>query len=157
MWGRVTVGANNDEDGRRHTVMSPAIARLTARAAKPGVFAEVAATDNTVHQSTVLAALVKEIDYRKQRLGTFNAAIEKMESRADERYQQQQEYDQRVEERDAKEKATGKKIPGRAPTPPIRRKDQINLTDEQSRIMPTSGGASSRPTMCRLLSRWIPI
>jgi hypothetical protein len=45
--------------------------------------------------------------------------------------------------REAKEKTTGKKTGGKTPEPPVegpRPTDQINLTDEESRIMPVSGG-----------------
>jgi hypothetical protein len=53
------------------------------------------------------------------------------------------EYEDKVAAREAKEKATGKKVGGIAPKPPEegpKDKDQVNLTDEESRIMPTSGG-----------------
>src|SRR6202035_4654623 len=45
--------------------------------------------------------------------------------------------------RDAKTKATGKKPGGKPPAPPAEGPlptDQINLTDEDSRIMPVAGG-----------------
>jgi transposase len=48
-----------------------------------------------------------------------------------------------VAERAAKQDKTGKKPGGRPPEPPApgaRQSDQINLTDEESRIMPVAGG-----------------
>jgi hypothetical protein len=48
-----------------------------------------------------------------------------------------------MDKREAKEKHSGKKPGGKTPKPPTegpRPKDQVNLTDEESRIMPTSGG-----------------
>src|SRR4051794_40628587 len=45
--------------------------------------------------------------------------------------------------RAAKAAATGKKPRGRAPVPPVEgpgAADQVNLTDEESRIMPVPGG-----------------
>jgi hypothetical protein len=45
--------------------------------------------------------------------------------------------------RDTKEKETGKKPRGKPPTPPepgAKDSEQINLTDEESRIMKVSGG-----------------
>ena len=45
--------------------------------------------------------------------------------------------------REAKEKARGRKLGGKAPEPPAegpKSTDQINLTDEESRIMPVAGG-----------------
>ena len=50
------------------------------------------------------------------------------------------DYANRLE---AREKQTGKKPPGKPPKPPTsgpQAKDQVNLTDEESRIMPTSSG-----------------
>ena len=51
--------------------------------------------------------------------------------------------DARIAAREAKEKATGKKPGGKPPAPPVegpRPTDQINLTDEEWRIMPVAGG-----------------
>lgn len=48
-----------------------------------------------------------------------------------------------MDKREAKEKLSAKKSGGKKPKPPTegpKPKDQINLTDEESRIMPTSGG-----------------
>ena len=48
-----------------------------------------------------------------------------------------------MSKRQAKQDETGKKPRGKAPTAPqpgVRDNDQINLTDEESRIMPVSGG-----------------
>jgi hypothetical protein len=45
--------------------------------------------------------------------------------------------------REAKAEETGKKPGGKPPKPPVegpQPKDQINLTDEDSRIMPVAGG-----------------
>ena len=45
--------------------------------------------------------------------------------------------------REARQKKTGKKIGGKPPKPPtggVRESDQISLTDDESRIMKTSGG-----------------
>jgi hypothetical protein len=49
----------------------------------------------------------------------------------------------KVAKRKAKQQETGKKPRGKHPKPPAsgpRDKDQVNLTDEESRIMPVSGG-----------------
>jgi len=65
-----------------------------------------------------------------------------IEERAEARYQEEQaEYEQRMAERAEKEERTGQKIRGRKPKPPEpdpRDKDQVNFTDPESRIMPTS-------------------
>ena len=85
----------------------------------------------------------KELSRRQDRLAAIAKAKEKIEQRAAERYaQEQQEYDKKVAKRKAKGEKSGKKPHGPKPKPPEsgpRKKDQVNLTDEESRIMPTSG------------------
>ena len=67
-----------------------------------------------------------------------------IEARAQARYEREKEgYDKKMVAREAREAATGKKIAARkpkAPTPGPRARDQINLTDASSRIMPVTGG-----------------
>jgi transposase len=86
-----------------------------------------------------------EIARRKDRLEVIKAAKLKIEQRAKERHQKElQEYEEKLKKREAKEKLTGKKANGKKPQPPKSKepnpKDQVNLTDEESRIMPVSGG-----------------
>jgi len=85
----------------------------------------------------------EELSRRQDRLAAIAEAKEKIEQRANERYaQEKKEYDEKVAARQAKAKKSGKKPRGRDPKPPTpgpRKKDQINLTDEESRIMPSSG------------------
>jgi len=53
------------------------------------------------------------------------------------------EHEAKLAAREAKTAATGKKPGGRQPRPPVEGplpSDQINLTDEDSRIMPVAGG-----------------
>ena len=68
----------------------------------------------------------------------------KIEARAKERFEREQaEHQAKLAEREAKAAATGKKPSGRPPQPPVEGPlptDQINLTDEESRIMPVAGG-----------------
>lgn len=84
----------------------------------------------------------EELSRRQDRLAAIANAKEKMEQRASERYaQEKQEYEEKVEKSKTQEKKTGKKPRGRDPKPPEpgpRKKDQVNLTDEESRIMPSS-------------------
>ena len=88
--------------------------------------------------------LPEELKLRQDRLDAMAIAKAKIAQRAQERYAwEKAEFDAKMDKRAAKEKATGKKPGGKAPTPPaagVRDTDQINLTDEQSRIMPVSGG-----------------
>ena len=84
----------------------------------------------------------EELARRRDRLGAIAQAKVKIEERAAQRYaQEQKEHEDKVAERRAKAEATGKKPRGREPKPPTpgpRKNDQVNLTDEESRIMPSS-------------------
>jgi hypothetical protein len=72
------------------------------------------------------------------------AARAKIEGRAKERLAREQaEYEAKTAAREDKAKARGKKPGGLPPAPPVAGPgpaDQINLTDEDSRIMPVAGG-----------------
>jgi len=85
-----------------------------------------------------------ELARREQRLSTIAQAKEKIQARAKERFDSEQtEYEEKVARRKAYEEETGKKPKGRKPVAPSSEpqpKDQVNLTDEESRVMPTQGG-----------------
>ena len=89
-------------------------------------------------------SLPEELKRREDRLAAMAAAKATIVARAKERDQREKaEYDEKMACRAAKEKATGKKPggkPPRAPEPGPRDKDQLNLTDEESRILPVAGG-----------------
>ncbi len=86
----------------------------------------------------------EELEWRDNRLKRIAKAKEEIERRAVEREIREREaYEQKLAERKKKAKETGKKPRGREPKEPEsgpRKKDQVNLTDEESRIMPTSSG-----------------
>ena len=86
----------------------------------------------------------EEIERREDRLHAIKEAKEKIEARAKERYDKEYKaYKEKMDKREAKEKLTGKKSAGKKPKEPTKApkdKDQVNLTDEESRIMPISGG-----------------
>jgi transposase len=88
--------------------------------------------------------LPDEIKRREDRLTAIAAAKAKIEARARERFEHEQSaYQASMADRAAKEAATGKKSSGKKPKPPESgpgADDQINLTDEESRIMRVSGG-----------------
>ena len=88
--------------------------------------------------------LPAEIRRREDRLAAMADAKTKIAARAEERYQREKpEYDAKLTKRTEKEKTTGKKPGGKppaAPRPGPKDSDQINLTDEESRMMPVSGG-----------------
>jgi Transposase and inactivated derivatives len=88
--------------------------------------------------------LPEELKIRATRLSKIAAAKAEIERRAAERYaDEQQQYDVKMKKRAGKSEKNGRKPGGRPPAPPVagpRDKDQVNLTDEESRIMPKSGG-----------------
>ena len=85
-----------------------------------------------------------ELARREDRLGKLAEARAKIEARAKERFEREAaEHRAKLAAREAKAAATGKKPGGKLPEPPVegpQPKDQINLTDEDSRIMPVAGG-----------------
>jgi transposase len=85
-----------------------------------------------------------ELTRREDRLRSLAEARAKIEARAKERHERERaEYAAKLAARAAKAAATGKKPRGRPPEPPSegpRPTDQVNLTDEDSRIMPVPGG-----------------
>lgn len=94
------------------------------------------------HEANDDRSLPEEMAHRTERLAKIRAAKAMIQQRAEERYQQEKaDYQQKMAERAEKEKRTGKKTPGRKPSPPEpgpRESDQVNFTDSESRIMLTS-------------------
>jgi len=86
----------------------------------------------------------EELARREKRLAAIARAKATIEARAKQRHAREQaEHDARMTARAAKTAATGKKPGGRVPEPPAEGPlpaDQVNLTDEESRIMPVAGG-----------------
>src|SRR5271167_2712408 len=89
-------------------------------------------------------SIPEELARRTDRLAKLAAARAKIEARARERFvREQAAHEEKLKAREAKAKATGKKPGGKPPAPPAEGPlptDQINLTDEDSRIMPMAGG-----------------
>jgi hypothetical protein len=89
-------------------------------------------------------SIPQELERRETRLAKLAEARAKIEARAKERHAREQaEYEAKVAARAAKAEATGKQPRGKPPQAPVdgpRPTDQINLTDEDSRIMPVAGG-----------------
>jgi len=85
-----------------------------------------------------------ELARRETRLTATAAAKATLEARAAERYAAEQEaYQRKQAAREEQARTSGKKPGGREPKPPTpgaRATDQVNLTDDESRIMPVSGG-----------------
>lgn len=86
-------------------------------------------------------SIPEELERREARLAAIAEAKAKIEARVRER--EQADYQAKLAAREEKERRTGKKPGGRPPAPPsggVDAKEQINLTDEDSRIMKVAGG-----------------
>ena len=85
----------------------------------------------------------EELARREQRLAAIAKARATIEAQAKERQARERaEYEAKLKAREAKTAATGKKPGGRPPAAPVEGPlptDQVNLTDEESRIMPVPG------------------
>jgi transposase len=89
-------------------------------------------------------SLPAELERRQARLAVIGEAKARIEARAAERHARAQaEYEAKVAARAAKAAASGQRARGKEPKPPVagpRPEDQVNLTDDESRIMPVAGG-----------------
>lgn len=90
-------------------------------------------------------SLPEELATREKRLAAIAKAKKEIERRAAERQEEEKrEYEEKLAKRIEQEKKTGRKPRGKGPTPPPTDgpgpKEQVNLTDEDSRIMSVSGG-----------------
>lgn len=85
-----------------------------------------------------------EIARREDQLQAIADAKAKIEARARARYEKEKaDFDAKLKKRQDKAAKTGRKPGGKPPTPPSaspREEDQINLTDDESRIMRVAGG-----------------
>ena len=86
----------------------------------------------------------EELKRREARLAKIAEAKAEIQARAQARFEREQaEYEEKMARRKAKAEQTGKKPGGRAPKEPSaepKGKDQVSLTDEDSRIMPSNEG-----------------
>jgi len=89
-------------------------------------------------------SIPEELERRETRLAAIAEAKAKIEARAKERLEREQaEHQAKLAARAEQEKRTGKKPRGRPPEPPtggVKDTEQVNLTDEESRIMKVAGG-----------------
>ena len=85
-----------------------------------------------------------ELALREERVRKIAEARAKIEARAKERHARElAEHEAKMAAREVRQAATGKKPGGKPPRPPTEGPlpgDQVNLTDEESRIMPVAGG-----------------
>lgn len=138
-------GTKIHANASRHSALSYAHASQIEAQLKAEV-AELLALAEAADQADVPDGLSvpQELARREDRLARLAEAKAKIEARARERFvREQAEHEARLKARADKEKATGKKPGGKPPAPPTATPgatDQINLTDEDSRIMPVAGG-----------------
>jgi transposase len=89
-------------------------------------------------------SIPEELARREARLEKLAAARAKIEARAKQRFERERaDHEAKLAARNAKAVASGKKPRGRPLQPPVEGPlptDQVNLTDEASRIMPVAGG-----------------
>ena len=89
-------------------------------------------------------SIPEELARREARLEKLAEARAKIEARAKERFEREQaDHEAKLAARNAKAAASGKKPRGKPLQPAVEGPlptDQINLTDEESRIMPVAGG-----------------
>ena len=143
--GRIALdGTKVKANASKHKALSYAHAKKIEAQLKAEVSALTAQAE-AADQAPVIEGMdvPAEIARREARLEALAAAKRKIEARAQERFEREQaEYQQKQAKRQARRDA-GKKPRGREPKPPLpgpRDTDQVNLTDEESRIMPVSGG-----------------
>lgn len=115
-------------------------ARLEAEVAELLALAEAADQADVPDGMSVPEELARRED-RLQRIAEAKAIIE---ARAKERFEREQaEHRAKLAARAAKAKQTGRKPGGQPPAPPTAGpgpSDQVNLTDQDSRVMPVPGG-----------------
>jgi transposase len=85
-----------------------------------------------------------ELKRRQDRLAVIAKAKQEIQARAKARFAQEKaDYDEKLTKREKHLSETGKKMTGKAPQAPSEEpqaKDQVSLTDAESRIMPTRQG-----------------
>lgn len=143
--GKISLdGSKIQANASKHTALSWGHAleleqQLKEEVARLMALAEAADTTEVPDGMDIPAELAR----RDERLKAIGEAKAKLEARAAERHAAEQAaYEAKQAERTAKAQVTGRPPKGSEPKPPepgVRDSDQINLTDDESRIMPASG------------------
>ena len=138
-------GTKLHANASRHSALSYGHAEKLETQLKQEV-QELLALAETADQSELPEGLSvpAEIARREDQLTAIAAAKAKIVARAKARYEKEQvEFDAKLKAREEKAAKTGKKPGGKPPVPPSetpRAEDQVNLTDDESRIMKVAGG-----------------
>ncbi len=149
--GLVRLGSVSVDGTKGHASASKhrALSRAYANRLEEQLRAEVAELTRLADEADGSAPpgldVPEELARREKRLERIAWAKEEIKARARERFEQEQaDYEERMAERRAKEASRGRRMGGRPPAAPVddgpRARDQVNLTDPESRIMPTSAG-----------------
>ncbi len=137
-------GVKIKANASKHKAMSWDYAGKLEEQLKGEVAALLAKAENDSGEGEPEIDIPQELQRRQARLEKIGQIKAEIEQRARARYEQDQaEYDSKLAERAAKEKARGRKLGGRppqVPQPGPQSQDQMNFTDSESRIMPVSGG-----------------
>ena len=138
-------GTKIHADASRHSALSYEHACKLEAQLRAEV-AELMALAETADQAEVPdgMSVPEELARREDRLARIAEAKARIEARAKERFEREQaEHEAKLKAREETAKKTGRKSGGQPPQPPSAQpdaKDQVNLTDEDSRIMPVAGG-----------------
>ena len=137
-------GTKMQANASKHKAMSWAYAEqleATLRAEVQRLLQQAEAAAGLGSPDLDLPAELKRREDRLRKIAEVKAEIER---RAQARHARERaEYEAKQAERAAKEQARGRKLGGKKPqepTPGPQPQDQVNFTDEDSRIMPVSGG-----------------
>ncbi len=143
--GKVSLdGTKVKANASKHKALSWKYANALEQQLKEEVALLLAKAEETDNREQDEWDIPEELKRREDRLAAIARAKEELERRAQERFEvEQAEYEEKLRRREEKAKRTGQKPRGKAPKPPEsgpRDKDQVNLTDEESRIMPSAHG-----------------
>jgi transposase len=137
-------GSKFKANASKHKAMSWDYAGKIEEQLKAEVEALLDKAESGLGESSRDIDIPQELKRREERLKKIAQIKAEIEQRAAARYKQEKaEFDRKMAERAAKEQERGRKIGGKKPKEPEpgpQGKDQVNFTDGESRIMPTSGG-----------------
>jgi transposase len=143
--GKVSLdGTKVKANASKHKALSWQYANALEKQLKEEVAHLLAKAEAADKNETDVLDIPAELQRREDRLAAIAEAKAELERRAQARFEAEQAaYEAKVRQREEKARQSGQKPRGKAPQPPEpgpRKKDQINLTDGQSRIMPSKDG-----------------
>jgi transposase len=143
--GKVSLdGTKIKANASKHKALGWQYAKALEKQLKEEVACLLAKAEAADQNETDVLDIPAELRRREDRLAAIAEAKAELERRAQARFEAEQAaYEEKVREREEKARQSGQKPRGKAPQPPEpgpRDKDQVNLTDGQSRIMPSKDG-----------------